>query len=110
MTLKQLKSEAARMGYILRRVGHKREKRQNYKPDGTPVRDCYIPHIPCDARTFAHTHRTLGTVRKWAELVEARALPTYADVWPYVLAVLDEKNKMMSAVFKEGPSHAQKHH
>jgi hypothetical protein len=88
MTLQEVKTEALRYGYILRRVGHKRMKVQAYRPDGTPARNCYIPHIPCDARTFAHTHRTLGRFRDLVKR-QGHAVESYSDLWNWVLAVVD---------------------
>lgn len=88
MTLEEIKTEALRYGYILRRVGHKREKIALHDGYGELVRNCYIPHIPCDARTFAHTHRTLGRFR---DLMKRRGhdVESYADLWNWVLAVID---------------------
>ena len=106
MTIEEIKTEARRHGYILRRIGHKRMKVQAYRPDGTPARDCYIPHIPCDARTFAHTHRTFGELRKWEELVRGKSVPTYADLWPTVLAIIDEKLRATQSAFGGEVPHA----
>ena len=89
MTLEEVKTEAMRHGYILRRVGHKRTKVAAYHEDGTPVRDCYIPHIPCDARTYAHTHRTLRNLRDLYRRRGSDCGKSYADLWTYVLAALD---------------------
>lgn len=90
MTLEQVKVEALRYGYILRRVGHKRPHTQTKAADGTPVRDCYIPHIPCDGCTLAKTHRIFARTRKVVEAFADKKVPTYADMWPYILNVLED--------------------
>lgn len=99
MTLQEIKTEALRYGYILRRVGHKREKVVQTDGKGWLVRNCYIPHIPCDARTYAHTHRTFGELRKWAKAVHGESLTNYADMWPLVLTIIDEKVRDAKAAF-----------
>lgn len=109
MTLEEIKTEALRYGYILRRVGHKREKIALHDGYGGLKRNCYIPHIPCDARTFAHTHRTFANLRKWEELVRGQAVPTYADMWPTVLAIIDEKLRAVQGAFGKEVRHAEKH-
>ena len=90
MTLQEVKTEALRYGYILRRVGHKKPKVAVRDRNGELLRNCYSPHIPCDARTFAHTHRTLGALRRHAEAFQERKIPCYADLWEIVLAILDD--------------------
>ena len=106
MTIEEIKTEARRHGYILRRIGHKREKVAVKDRNGELVRNCYIPHIPCDARTFAHTHRTFGKLRKWEELVRGKSVLTYADLWPTVLAIIDEKLRATRSAFGGEVPHA----
>ena len=88
MTIEEIKTEALRFGYILRRVGHKCDKIALHDGYGGLKRNCYIPHIPCDARTFAHTHRTLGRFRDLVKR-QGHAVESYADLWNWVLAVVD---------------------
>ena len=90
MELEEIKVEALRYGYILRRVGHKRPHTQTNAADGTPVRDCYIPHIPCDGCTRARTQRIFARTRKAVETLTGAKCQTYADLWPYVLNVLED--------------------
>ena len=90
MTLEEVKVEALRYGYILRRVGHKHAHTQTKDADGTPVRDCYIPHIPCDGCTRARTHRIFARTRKAVEAATDRKVPSYADLWPFVLNILED--------------------
>lgn len=90
MTLQEIKTEALRYGYILRRVGHKREKIALHDGYGGLRRNCYIPHIPCDARMYAHTHRTFCNLRKLIKRQGLDAGRAYADIWGWVLAAVDE--------------------
>lgn len=81
MTVEQLKEEAARMGYELRRKGRKVEKHNVVGSGGEILRTAYMPHLAITPSTLARTWKML---KEAAKLFGYMGKP-YGCVWAEVL-------------------------
>ena len=90
MTVEQLKTEADKLGYQLRRKGSKREYVNSENPDGTPVLDYFHPHIRMRASEYA---RTKKVYRLFAEQIKerfGRELKTESETYRHYLLLMLE--------------------
>ena len=90
MTVEQLKTEADKLGYQLRRKGSKREYVNSENPDGSPVLDYFHPHIRMRASEYAMTKKVY---RLFAEQIKerfGRELKTESETYRHYLLLMLE--------------------
>lgn len=90
MTVKQLRDEADKIGYAVRKKGSKREYVNSEYPDGSPVLDFYHPHIRMRASEYA---RTKKVYRLFAEQIKkhfGREMKTDSEVYRHYLLLMIE--------------------
>lgn len=108
MTLEQLKSEAARQGYGIRRVGMKREYKNSCRADGTPIFDYFHPHVRMRASEYARTKKMYAAFRNAIFLTSGREIKGDGELYRnYLLMLLEHcaralkiKGSEMSVVMK----------
>ena len=104
MTVEQLKTEADKLGYQLRRKGSKREYVNSENPDGTPVLDYFHPHIRMRASEYA---RTKKVYRLFAEQIKerfGRELKTESETYRHYLLLMLEHCARELKITGEGVS------
>ena len=104
MTVEQLKTEADRLGYQLRRKGSNREYVNAENPDGTPVLDYFHPHIRMRASEYA---RTKKVYRLFAEQIKerfGRELKTESETYRHYLLLMLEHCARELKITGEGVS------
>lgn len=90
MTVEQLKTEADKLGYQLRRKGSKREYVNAENPDGSPVLDYFHPHIRMRASEYARTKKVYKLFKSQIKERFGRDLKTDSEVYRHYLLMLNE--------------------
>ena len=104
MTVGQLKTEADKLGYQLRRKGSKREYVNSENPDGTPVLDFFHPHLPMRASEYARTKKVYAQFKKQVKAHFGRELKTDSEVYRFYMLLLMEHCAREMKITGEGVS------
>lgn len=104
MTVEQLKTEADKLGYQLRRKGSKREYVNSENPDGTPVLDYFHPHLTMRASEYARTKKVYAQFKKQVKAHFGRELKTDSEVYRFYMLLLMEHCAREMKITGEGVS------
>lgn len=90
MKLNQLKAEAEKMGYELRKKGHHRDKKNSFDAEGNPVLDCYHPHLKMTASDYARTKKVYAAFHEQFKKIGFGELDSDSGIYrAYLLLFLE---------------------
>lgn len=90
MTEKALREEARKLGFELRRIGKRKEKKNKVDEKGAPVLDCFHPHLPMRASEYARTKKVYALFHSQIKKYFGRSLKSDSEVYRHYLLLMLE--------------------